>query len=67
MSKIYSWNGKVLIIFSLSVYMTMGCVLLITTTEFSCAGNGPYQIVCNETHTHISHCHTVSTILGWVC
>jgi hypothetical protein len=44
--------------FSLSVWLTMGLVLLPTTAVFWCAGNVPYRYVCNETHTHqsLSHC-----------
>jgi len=38
--------------------MTIGLVLLLTTTVFWCAGNGPYRSVCNETHTYqsLSNC-----------
>jgi len=49
---------KVLTNFSLSVWLTMGLVLLLTTAVFWCAGNGPYRSVCNETHTYrsLSNC-----------
>jgi hypothetical protein len=49
---------KVLATFSLSVWLTMGLVLLLTTSVFWCAGNGPYRSVCNETHTYqsLSNC-----------
>ena len=42
---------KILTIFSLSVWLTIGLVLLLTTAVFWCAGNGPYRSVYNETHT----------------
>jgi hypothetical protein len=61
---------KVLTTFSLSVWLTIGLVLLLTTAVFWCAGNGPYRSVCNQIHTHISHCPTASTVLGlflWQC
>jgi len=45
---------KILTTFSLSVWLTMGLVLLLTTGVFWCAGNGPYRSVCNETHTYQS-------------
>jgi len=49
---------KVLTTFSLSVWLTMGVVLLLTAAVFWCAGNGPYRSVCHETHTYrsLSHC-----------
>ena len=49
---------KVLTTFSLSVWLTMGLVLLLTTAVFWCAGNGAFRSVCNETHTYksLSHC-----------
>jgi len=49
---------KVLTTFSLSVWLTIGLVLLLTTAVFWCAGNGPYRSVCNETHTYqsLSNC-----------
>jgi len=50
--------------FSLSFWLTMGLVLLLTTAVFWCAGNVPYRSVCNVRHTHISHCSNVSTMLG---
>jgi hypothetical protein len=55
---------KLLTIFSLSVWLTMGLVLLLTTAVFWCAGNVPYRYMCNETHTYqsLSHCfHNVSS------
>jgi len=44
--------------FSLSVWMTIGLVLLLTTAVFWCAGNCTYRSVCNETHTYwsLSNC-----------
>jgi len=36
--------------FSLSVWLTIGLVLLLTTAVFWCAGNGHYRSVYNETH-----------------
>ena len=45
---------KVLTTFSVSVWLTIGLVLLLTTAVFWCAGNGPYRSVCNETHTYQS-------------
>ena len=49
---------KVLTTFSLSVWLSTGLVLLLTTAVFWCAGNVPYPSVCNETHTYrsLSHC-----------
>jgi len=49
---------KLMTTFSLSVWLTMGLVLLLTTAVFWCAGNIPYRSVCNETHTYqsLSHC-----------
>jgi len=49
---------KVLTTFSLSVWLTIGLVLLLTTAVFWCAGNGPYRSVSNETHTFqsLSNC-----------
>ena len=38
---------KILTTFSLSVWLTMGLVLLLTTGVFWCAGNGPYRSVFN--------------------
>jgi len=58
----------VLTTFSLSVWLTIGLVLLLTTAVFWCAGNGPYRAVYNETQTHQSL--SVSTLLGlflWEC
>jgi len=45
---------KVLSTFSLSVWLTISLVLLLTTAAFWCASNGPYRSVCNETHTYQS-------------
>jgi len=44
--------------FSLSVWLTIGLVLLLTTAVFCCAGNGPYRSVCNDTHRYwsLSNC-----------
>jgi hypothetical protein len=56
---------NVLTNFSLSVWLTIGLVLLLTTAVFWCAGNGPYRSVCNETHTYrsLSNCfHNVWAI-----
>jgi len=49
---------KFLTTFSLSIWLTIGLVLLLTTTVFWCASNGPYRSVCNETHTFqsLSNC-----------
>jgi hypothetical protein len=49
---------KILSTFSLSVWLTIGLVLLLTTGVFWCAGNGPYRSVCNKTHTYqsLSNC-----------
>ena len=49
---------KVLTTFSLSVWLTTGLVLLLTTAVFWCVDNGPYRSVCNETHTYqsLSNC-----------
>jgi hypothetical protein len=49
---------KLLTNFSLSVCLTMGLVLLLTTAVFWCAGNVPYRYVCNETHTYQSLSHS---------
>jgi ABC-type amino acid transport substrate-binding protein len=45
---------KLITTFSMSVWLTMGLVLLLTTAVFRCAGNVPYRTVCNETHTYQS-------------
>ena len=45
---------KILTTFSLSVWLTTGLVLLLTTAVFWCGGNGPYRSVCNETQTYLS-------------
>jgi len=44
--------------FSLSVWLTTGLVLLLTTAVFWCAGNIPYRSECNKTHTYqsLSNC-----------
>jgi hypothetical protein len=49
---------NVLTTFSLSVWLTIGLVLLLTTAVFWCASNGSYRSVCNETHTYqsLSNC-----------
>jgi hypothetical protein len=44
--------------FSLSVWNTIGLVLLLTTGVFWCAGNLPYRSVCNERHTYQSLSHS---------
>jgi len=45
---------KVLTTFSLSVWLTTGLVLLLTTAVFWCSGNIPYRSVCNNAHTYQS-------------
>jgi len=40
--------------FSLSVWLTIGLVLLLTAAVFWCAGNGHYRSVRNETHKYLS-------------
>ena len=45
---------KVLTTFSLSVWLTIDFVLLLTTALFWCASNCPYRSVCNETQTYRS-------------
>jgi len=49
---------KILTIFSMTVWLSIALVLLLTTAVFWCAGNGPYRSVCNETHTYgpLSNC-----------
>jgi hypothetical protein len=47
-------NQKLLIIFSLSVWLTTGLVLLLRTAVFWCAGNVPYRYVSNETHISVT-------------
>jgi hypothetical protein len=49
---------KLMTIFSLSVWLTMALVPLLTTAVFWCVVNVPYRSVCNETHTYqsLSHC-----------
>jgi len=57
---------KVLPTFSLTVWLKIGLVLLLTTAVFWCALNGHYGSVCNETHTYqsLSICfHNASAIL----
>jgi hypothetical protein len=51
-------TDNLMTIFSLSVWLTMGLVLLLTTAVFWCAGNVPYRTACNQTHTYqsLSHC-----------
>jgi len=53
-------TDKILTTFSLSVWLTIGLVLLLTATVFWCAGNG----LCIMRHTHINHCPTLSKMLG---
>jgi hypothetical protein len=59
---------KLLTTFSLSVWLTIGVVLLLTTAVFWCAGNGPYRSVCTETHKFwsLSNCfyNAWSVLLG---
>jgi len=45
---------KIVTTFSLSVWLTTGLVLLLTTAVFWCVANGPYRSVSNETHTYRS-------------
>jgi len=40
--------------FSLSVWLTMGLVLLLTTPVFWCAGNVQYRSMCNVTHISVT-------------
>jgi len=49
---------KLLTTFSLSVWLTIGLVLLLTAAVFWCAGNGHYRSVRNEAHTYqsLSNC-----------
>jgi hypothetical protein len=49
---------KILTTFSLSVWLTIGLVLLLTTAVFWCAGNDPYRYVGTETQTYqsLSNC-----------
>ena len=56
--KIIPGNEKVLATFSLSVWLTIGLVLLLTTAVFWCAGNSPYRYAFNETHSYrsLSNC-----------
>ena len=56
---------RILKTFSLSVWLTIGLVLLLTTAVFWCAGNVPYRSVCNDTHTNwsLSNCfHNVLAV-----
>jgi hypothetical protein len=48
----------ILTTFSLSVWLTMGLVLLLTTAVFWCVGNGHYRSLLKEAHTYktLSHC-----------
>jgi len=59
---------KVMSTFSLSVWLTMGLVLLLSTSVFWCACNVPYPSVCNGTHTYqsLSNCihNTWSVFVG---
>jgi len=45
---------KLMTTFSLSVWLTLGLVLLLTTAVFWCAGNVPYRSVYNVTHSYQS-------------
>ena len=45
---------QVLTTFFLSVWLSIGLLLLVTTVVFWCAGNGPYRSVCRETQTYRS-------------
>jgi hypothetical protein len=49
---------KVLTTFSLSVWLSIGLVILLSTTVFWCVGRSPYRSVLRETHTYrsLSHC-----------
>jgi len=49
---------KLFTTFSLSLWLTIGLVLLATTAVFWCASNGPYRSVRNETQTYrsLSNC-----------
>ena len=51
-------SQKVLTTFSLSVWLTMGLVLLLSTAVFWCVGRGPYRSVFRDRHTYqsLSHC-----------
>jgi len=55
---------KLLTIFSLSVWLTIGLVLLLTTTVFWCAGNGPYRPLYNGTHTYQSLSYSFQNALS---
>jgi hypothetical protein len=49
---------KIVTTFSLSVWLTMGLVFLLTTAVFWCVANGPYQSTFKEfkTYKSVSHC-----------
>jgi hypothetical protein len=49
---------KIMTTFSLSVWLMMVLVLLLTAALLWCAGNGPYQSVLKESHCYksVSHC-----------
>jgi ABC-type amino acid transport substrate-binding protein len=49
---------KFLTTFSMSVWLAIGLVLLLTAAVFWCVGNGPYRSVGTETHTYrsLSNC-----------
>jgi len=49
---------KILSTFSLSVWLTMGLVLLLSTAVFWCVGIGTYRSMFREAHTYrsLSHC-----------
>jgi hypothetical protein len=57
-SKVIPGTEKLMTTFSLYVWLTMGLVLLLTTSVFWCDGNVPYRSVCNVTHKYqsLSYC-----------
>jgi hypothetical protein len=62
-------SQKLMTTLSLSVWLTIGLVLLLTTTVFWCAGSVPTG-KCKMRQKHMSHCPTVSRMLGlcfWEC
>jgi hypothetical protein len=56
--KLIPGTEKVLTTFSLSVWLTMGLVLMLSTAVFWCVGSLPYRSVFREIHTYRSlpHC-----------
>jgi len=52
--KAFPVTEKLLTTFSLSVWLTIGLVMLLTTALFLCTVYGPYRSVCNWTHTYQS-------------